>query len=73
MTSCTTTPAVPPINSDGKMDPPTRPLPWLTAKLSMLPDARGGEQARAEVPGAADHGLELVAAALHTVDAGEME
>ena len=27
----TMTPAVPPINSDGKMGPPTNPLLWLTA------------------------------------------
>ena len=32
----TSTPAVPPMNSDGKMGPPTNPLAWLTAKVSIL-------------------------------------
>ncbi len=30
------TPAVPPMYSDGKMGPPTNPLPWLTAKVSIV-------------------------------------
>jgi hypothetical protein len=32
----TSTPAVPPMNREGKMGPPTNPLPWLTAKVSIL-------------------------------------
>src|SRR4029453_3014921 len=32
----TRTPAVPPMNREGKMGPPTNPLPWLTAKLSIF-------------------------------------
>ena len=34
--SWTMIPAVPPMNSDGKMGPPTKPLPWLTAKVSIF-------------------------------------
>ena len=37
-----------PMNSAGKMGPPTKPLAWLTAKVSIFAITSGDEQADAE-------------------------
>ena len=58
------TPAVPPMNSDGKMGPPTNPLPWLTAKVSILATSVATSVATSR-PGIAEHGVELIAAREH--------
>src|SRR5271166_5353743 len=50
MTWWTMTPAVPPMNSDGKIGPPTKPLPWLTAKVSIFAMSVATTRPRPRVP-----------------------
>ena len=49
----TRTPAVPPMNSDGKMGPPTKPLCWLTAKVSIFAISVAMSTPRPRVPASA--------------------
>ena len=46
----TITPAVPPMNSEGKMGPPMNPLPWLTAKVSIFAIKMATSKPRPRVP-----------------------
>ena len=43
-------PAVPPMNSDGKMGPPTKPLSWLTAEVSIFAMSVATSRPRPRVP-----------------------
>jgi len=52
MTWWTMTPAVPPMNSAGKMGPPTKPLPRLTPKVSIRAMSAAATRPRPRVPAA---------------------
>ena len=42
------------MNSAGKIGPPTNPLAWLTAKVSIFADQEDDEQAHSEGPRVVD-------------------
>src|SRR3954447_16322207 len=64
MTWWTRTPALPPMKRDGKMGPPTKPLPWLTAKVSILAIKIATTRPHTQVS-RVEHGRELIAAREH--------
>jgi hypothetical protein len=49
-TSCTRTPAVPPMNNAGKIGPPMNPLAWLTANVNPLAVTRTTSNPTPRVP-----------------------